>query len=223
MRRQFMLLLAAAGTAIAQTDTNTITITASRNVSVAPDQAVYQVSVTTDSSAGLSDAVALVADVGIKAADLSYTSSYGTTVIWEFERVVPFSSMKDTNLTLAKLAKQVGSQPGVPSISYSVASVRTSQAAQSQACQLSALVSDARREAERLATAAGVHVGTIVGLSDRPELDAPIIGAQFVSSLSVLVPSGGIRYDPLTSFVGTFLSPPQQTPCSIVVQFRLLP
>ncbi|HXA49931.1 MAG TPA: SIMPL domain-containing protein, partial [Candidatus Acidoferrum sp.] len=218
-----------AATALAQTDTNTITITASRNVSVAPDQAVYQVSVTTDSSAGLSDAAALVADAGIKAADLSYTSSYGTTVIWEFERVVPFSSMKDTNLTLAKLAKQVGSQPGVPSISYSVASVRTSQAAQSQACQFSALVSDARREAERVAAAAGVHVGAIVGLAEHPLPGniVPTAVARVTYIRATADPTLGIPIlvDPLLGLSGWFAPapPPQPTPCRMVVQFRLLP
>jgi uncharacterized protein YggE len=221
MRRQLILLVAAAMAAIAQTDTNTITITASRNVSVAPDQVVYTVSATTDSSAGLTDAVALVAEAGITTADLSYTSGYGTTVIWEFQHAVPFSSMKDTSLTLAKLVRQSAIPNGVPSISYSVASVHTSQAAQSQACQLSALVSDARREAERLAAAVGVHVGAIVGLSDQPEtVGIPtVISGIFDANLSVTwvgIPNSFLR-------VGTFISPPQQTSCSMVVQFRLLP
>jgi uncharacterized protein YggE len=237
MRRQLMLLLAAAATAIAQTDTNTITITASRNVAVPPDQAVYSVSVRTDSSASLSDATTMVAEAGIKAANLSYTSGYGATVVWEFTRVVPFSSMKDTNVTLAKLIKQAGPPGPVPSISYSVTSVSTSQAAQSQACQFSALVSDARREAERLAAAAGVHVGAIVGLSEQPELSAAITAAPFPGNvLPVIVPSavsragdfgviGGLSGIPVFALflAAPQLPPPQPTPCRMVVQFRLLP
>jgi uncharacterized protein YggE len=182
MRLQLLFLLAVAATAMAQTDTdtNTITITASRNVAVAPDQAVYTLSLTTDPSAGLSDATALVAEAGITTTELLYAISNETTVTWVFRHAVPFSSMKDTNLTLAKLVKQVPSPGDLPSIFYSITSVLRSQGAQSQACPLSALVSDARREAERLATAVGSHVGAIVGAAgrardDRADGDCPCI------------------------------------------------
>jgi uncharacterized protein YggE len=221
MRRQLLFLLASAATAIAQTDTNTITITASRNVSVAPDQVVYSVSVETDLSAGLSDATALVADAGITAAELSYVSSALGTVTWVFKHVVPFSSMKDTNLNLAKVVKQAATPKSVPSISYSVASVQTSQATQSQACQLSALVSDARREAERLASIVGVHVGAIVGLSDQPDI-SPVIVPTFVARVGNFS-SAGLLAIPIFENYSTSFIPQQQTPCSLVVQFRLLP
>jgi hypothetical protein len=222
MRRQLLFLLAVAATANAnaQTDTSTITIAASRNVVVTPDQVVYRVIVDTDLPAGLAEATAIVAEVGVTAADLSYTSGFGNTVAWVFEHAVPLSGMKSTNLTLAKLIQQTASPGGTPSIRYLVTSLRTSPAAQSQACQLSALVSDARREAERLTAAVGGHLGAIVGLSDQPQLSGTIASAPIPSDI-LLVPQGGSRYDPLTS-ASTFLLP-QPRPCSMVVQFRLLP
>jgi hypothetical protein len=222
MRRQLLFLLAVAATASAQTDTSTITIGASRNVVVTPDQVVYRVIVETDLPAGLAEATALVADAGVTATDLLYTSSFGNTVAWVFEHSVPLSAMKSTNLALAKLIQQTASPGGTPSIRYLVTSLRTTPAAQSQACQLSALVSDARREAERLTAAVGGHVGAIVGLSDQPQVSGIIssdpVGIPYPGDIvPVLVPTGASRYDPLTS-ASTF-----RTRCSMVVQFRLLP
>jgi hypothetical protein len=127
-----LFLLATAAT-LAQTDTNTITITASRNVAAAPDQVVYLVGVRLPSSAGLSDAVAQLAGTGITAAELLSTEADRTTVTWSFQHAVPFTAMKDTYVMLAKLSQQLGAPNGVQVLSYSVNSLQTTPAAQSQA------------------------------------------------------------------------------------------
>jgi uncharacterized protein YggE len=218
MRTRLLFLTAVAATALEQTgtDTNTITITASRNVTAAPDQVVYTVGVRLPSSAGLSDAVAQLAGTGITAAELLYTEADATTVTWSFQHAVPFTAMKDTNAMLAKLSQHLGAQV----LSYSVTSLQTTPAAQSQVCQLNALMSDARREADRLAAAAGVHVGGIVGLSDQPAPPTSVarLGAYFQVVLTVTA-----YISAFPSFVVEPAPSAPSVPCSLIVQFRLLP
>jgi len=233
---RLILLLAAAATAFAQTDTNTITVAASRTVTVAPDQVGYSVTVRTAGGASLNDAVAQLPGTGITAADLSYVADAGLlgqnpAVDWTFRLVVPFSKMKDTTTVLAGLVRQAGGMKGVASpISFSVQAAQTSADAQTRACDLSALVNDARQEAGRIASAAGVQVGQIVGISDRPAVAIPTAVERIgnFSAISIPDPIAGIPISGIGVLTGVFgliaqapIAPPAT--CSLVVQFRLTP
>ena len=61
--------------AFGQLDSNSITVTASRNASLQPDQAVFAVSVQSGISASLDDVLAALQGSGITAANLSSVSS----------------------------------------------------------------------------------------------------------------------------------------------------
>src|SRR6266851_140131 len=96
---RFTILFLTCGLAFAQLETNTVTITASRNVSVVADQVVYRLSLTTDVSATLDDVVGQLGGAGITAANLSHVWGRGDpvrSVEWSLELVTPFSKMKET-------------------------------------------------------------------------------------------------------------------------------
>src|SRR5215471_3555553 len=146
--RAIFLILTTAACVFAQ---SVITVSASRAVAIVPDQVAYSVGVQTGSSGRIDDALAQLSGTGITAKDLSYVESTAGFTTWTFELLVPFSRMKETSAVLARLPQA--------NASFSISGARTSQDAAAQACQYTALVSDARREADRLASAAGVHVG----------------------------------------------------------------
>src|SRR5215212_4341605 len=126
------ILFLACGLAFGQLETNTLTITASRNVSVVPDEVVYHVSLIAAVSATLSDVVGQVAGTGITATNFSYVTSMvnpEASVWWAFQLVTPFSNMKDTVAGLSRLKEKLGS-----GLAFSVQTQRTSQDAQTQAC-----------------------------------------------------------------------------------------
>ena len=124
--------------------------------------------------------------------------------------------MKDTTATLAQLKGKLGLFHDEPMLVFSPIRDRWSDDAQVQACPLTTLVSDARRQAESLASAAGMRLGGIVSLSDETDLSV----TQFAS------PAGGL---PPGFKVGDFddlrfrVVPTARRPCLMVVQFRLLP
>jgi uncharacterized protein YggE len=217
------IFFAVTGLAFAQPDNNTLTITASRNVNVVPDQVALQVRLRAETSAALSDVLAQMAGSGITAANLTYVSTHGNLgdnraeIDWSFELVVPFSGMKDSIATLAALTRKLGLRNGSPVMTVSVTDSRISDEAQSQACPLTALVSDARRQAEQIASATGVRVGAIVGLSDGAgNAGVEVVVADFpaVSFLAYDSPFGA------TLARGYPMAPNR---CSMIVQFRLIP
>jgi hypothetical protein len=226
---RLLLLLATAATALAQPDTG-ITITASRNVTAVPDQLLYSVTLRTEASLEVSEVVARLTGTGITAENLSYVSGAGELIDWTFNLVTLFSKMSEMNATLARLQQQIGKVFLSPLLSFRVTSQQTSPDATAQVCPLAALVSDARKEADRIASAAGVHVGAIIGLSEGAGGAIPTFAfAARLGSFSQIIPA---VYDPgvgiptgLTGFLLPYAPPlPIYSPaCSIVVQFALVP
>jgi hypothetical protein len=217
-----ILFLALAAPVFAQIDDHTLTISVSRNVTATPDQVVFNVSVTSPPDSALTDVVGLLAGTGITASNLSYIGG-GAVVDWNFELVTPFSAMKETIAALTIAKQRIVSKTGVPSMQFRVVSQRTSAAAQSAACPLTSLVSDARREADRIASASGVRLAGIVGLSEGLNTFAIATAAARLGSFSAVI------YDPLTTIPTAILrnpfpggTIPTSNSCSMVVQFRLL-
>jgi hypothetical protein len=216
-----ILFLALAAPVFAQIDDHTLTISVSRNVTATPDQVVFDVSVASPADAALADVVGLLAGTGITASNLSYIS--GREIVdWNFELVTPFSAMKETIAALTAAKQRIGSKTGVPSMQFRVVSQRTSAAAQSAACPLTSLVSDARKEADRIASASGVKLAGIVGLSESLRTT---VAATFLSAAYIGISRAGIWFDPSTSAASLGLlgvTAPAPNACSMVVQFRLL-
>jgi hypothetical protein len=69
------LFLCVAPLACGQLESNTITVTATRTLNVAPDQVVFSLSLTTPITMDLDQAVAALASLGITAADLQSAST----------------------------------------------------------------------------------------------------------------------------------------------------
>src|SRR5215831_3777694 len=173
-----------------------------RNVTATPDQVVFDIAVSAPPDKTLTDVVGLLTGTGLTAVDLSYVSG-GEAVEWNFALSSPFSKMKETVATLAATAQRIASQKAGASMKFSVSSQRTSPEAQEAACPLTTLLSDARREADRVATAAGVRLGRIVGLSKVPGTTTSVFAVLTATSRNAIL------YDPNTTLLGAVIGVPQ--------------
>ena len=217
-----ILFLILAAAAFGQNDDHTLTLTVTRNVTATPDQVVFDIAASAPPDKTLTDVVGLLTGTGITAPDLSYVTGVGVEVAtWNFALSSPFSKMKETIATLAATAQRIASQKAA-SMKFLVSSQRTSAEAQEAACPLTTLLSDARREADRVATAAGVRLGRIVGLSKVPGTTTSVFAVLTATSRNAIL------YDPNTTLLGAVIGVPQvsvsppPTSCSMVVQFALL-
>ncbi|MBV8729352.1 MAG: SIMPL domain-containing protein, partial [Acidobacteriia bacterium] len=168
---------------LAQIANNAITVTASQNATAQPDEVVFSVVVGSGLDQTLDSIVNAVSGVGITAANLvslvapnssvstcpAYPGSTGVQCPptppeqWSFQVVVPFSKMKDTAAALAGLQSSIGNTTAGLSLSFSV--VGTQSSIQSPACDLASLVSQARTNAQQIASAASLTPGAVIGLS----------------------------------------------------------
>jgi hypothetical protein len=172
MFRYLLLLLPAL--VLAQTAQNSVTVTASRNSNLPPDQAVVGVNVNTATSGSLDDAVAALVGSGMTASNFTgvstvqdYSGSNTTTQLqWSFAVTMDLTALKATFTQLAAVQQAVASKKNGTAISFGVQNTQVSQkAAQSQPCSLSGLISDARAQAQQLAAAANMTVGQVLAVS----------------------------------------------------------
>jgi len=214
MRKALPILLLACAFAFGQLQTNTITITANRQVSLQPDQIVFGVQVVAPESAGIDDVVAQVAGVGISAANLTGVSSYfNGGLAWNFTLAVPISQVSATIASLAQLSQQ-----SKQAVTFYVQGTQVSQALeQSQPCSQASLVSDARAQAQSLAAAAGFSVGPVLAVSDGSgsagQSPAAVVRYAFVGIVSTVS-----AFLELSSYV----APTPPITCTAVVKFQLL-
>jgi uncharacterized protein YggE len=176
MVRYFIpVCLISAALACAQTNANSITVTASRANNVQPDQVVFQVTVNTPLTSSLDDVVSALQGSGIVASNFSsvYTTQtydgkqYQTVLQWTFSLTAPLANMKATvdlftglQMTLSRAGKGM-------SLSFLVQGMQASpRAQQAQPCSLPDLISDARAQALKIANAAGATVGSILALTN---------------------------------------------------------
>src|SRR5260370_95859 len=77
-------------------------------------------------------------------------------------------------------------------LSFSVSGLQVSQdLLHSQTCTVTDLLSDARSQAQKLATAANLYLGTVLAMSGVTSMNAPLYGS--VSSCSLTVKFGVTR------------------------------
>ncbi len=205
--------------AFAQLDSNSITVSASNNVTLQPDLAVFSVTVTTPLTTGLDDVLTALAGSGITAANFSGVSTQlsssllnvGTgnqtptpLLVWLFTVTSPLANTKATVASLTTLQQNIVKANNGLTLSFSIAGTEVSeQLAQSQTCSLSALITSATTQAQGLAAAAGVQLGAILALSS---------STSTVTTSSQLVSSG--------AFISTIYNstPP---PCAVTVKFNV--
>jgi hypothetical protein len=141
-----------------------------------------------------------------------------TNSLWTFTVTVSFSKMGDTVTALSQAASSLGSIQGSRTLTFSVVGTQNSpDLLASQPCPMTALISDARRQADAMAAAAGVRTGAIVSVSDGTSLDVVVPTATSRSGVFSLP-------DPATAIVGVLSSlvyAPQPA-CSLTVQFKLV-
>jgi uncharacterized protein YggE len=158
---------------LAQITSNSVTVTASQNVSQQADQAVFGISVTAGVDKSLDDIVSALAGSGITAASLVGITTQATPgdawfqpqqmLQWTFRLVVPLSKVKDTTGTLSALQQSVA-KAGL-SLSFGVQGTQVSSQAAPN-CNFGDLITQARNQAQKVAGAGGLSAGAIIGLTN---------------------------------------------------------
>ena len=200
--------------AFGQLDSNSITVTASRNVSLQPDQAIFGVTVQAGISTSLDEIVVALQGSGITAANLSSVTTPSQYTIngtqptpmlqWTFSVPVSLTKTKDTVATLTALQQSITKLNNGMTLSFYIAGTQVSQQlAQSQTCSIPALVADATAQAQTMAAAGGLTLGAIVAMSSATP--------NLVASPQAVFASG-----PYVSAISSSLAPP----CVITVKFN---
>ncbi len=198
--------------AFAQLDSNSITVTASNNPTLQPDQAVFSLVVQSGLNTSFNDVLTALQPAGITASNFSGINSQSlnllpplnsTSLYWYFNLPVPLTNTKATVSSLTTLQQNVAAQKNGLTLSFSISGTQISQQlAQSQTCSLSTLITNATTQAQNLAAAGGFNLGAILALS--------------TSTSSTVVPT-------YTAVLGSVplngsAAPP---PCAITVKFNV--
>jgi hypothetical protein len=205
MRTIAILFLICAAQLVGQVeDSNSITVTVSKNLSLPPDQVTLDIQVSSDLTATLDDAQALLRSVGITGAAFRSISSSGrltffananrsgaasvtpvSTLLfsfltspplaWRFELTEPISKLQDTIAAINKLSK-----PGAAGKSLSATLLASSSFANDAAVAdarrkaLPDLIAAAQQKAKSTADAAGLTLGPILAFSEGPDLSLTV-------------------------------------------------
>jgi hypothetical protein len=192
-----------ASSAFGQLDSNSITVTAIRSAAFQADQVVFSVDVTSALNTSLDDVIAAVSAAGISVANFSNVNNRYTyfnssqppmapTIDWSFSLAVPLAKMKDTIDKLAALQKTITQNNSGMTLAFSVYGLQVSaDLARSQTCTVTDLLSDARSQAQNLATAANLYLGSVLAMSGVTSMNAPSYAS--VSSCSLTVKFGVTR------------------------------
>jgi uncharacterized protein YggE len=210
MRTLLLFLLAAAG-AWAQTP-NSVTVTASKNAALQPDQVIFEVDVDSPIDSTMDDAESALQGSGVTAANFSGVNTVQSLPVvtnaqpqiqvrWSFTLPVDLANMKATTVTLTAVQKNVASKKNGMAMSFSVQGTRVSpRLAQTQTCALADVLADARSQAQKIAGAAGLSVGAVLAVSS---------GTQTAGAITAVFGSG-VLVDPVS-----------QPVCSLTVKFAL--
>lgn len=179
MSRRFVpIFLISASSALAQLDSNSVTVTASRSSTPQADQGLFVIYIDSDLNTALADVLAAVQPAGLTVSNFSsvftntqyvYTGNQQQTQLvprWAFRLTVPVSGIKDTIATLTALENSVPKANKNLTVSFSLTGTQpSSQTQQSQVCDFAGLISDARAQAQTLAAAGGRTLAGILALS----------------------------------------------------------
>jgi len=167
------LALVATALAFGQSNPNSITVTASRTNNPQPDQVVFQVTVTSPLTTSRDDVIAALQGSGIGLTNFTGVSTqqtyngkqYLTSLAWNFTLTAPLTSMKPTVDTFTGLQMTLSKAATGLWLGFSVQGMQVSpQAQQAQPCSLPELISDARAQALKIANAANMSLGSVLGL-----------------------------------------------------------
>jgi hypothetical protein len=179
--------LISASFALGQLDSNSVTVTASRNSNLQPDLILFTVTVYADSRAALNDILAAVQPAGVTIADLTGVSTANTNpsqvgLQWSFALTTPLGSLKDTSSMLTRLQGTIGQSNKSLSMALAFSlqgSAFSKQLQQSQPCVITDLLNDARTKAQGMANAAGRTLSSVLAVSG---MTAPVNGPAYTTS-----------------------------------------
>ena len=146
-----------------------------------PDQVVFAVDVSSGLDTSLDDVIAALAGSGLNLANFNGINNsllyivtgsvlpqptIEPTIDWSFTLPVPISQLKATAASLSSLQQSIASKNAGLTLSFRVRGTQTSpQLLQSQTCSISDLMSDARAQAQKLASATGFNLSYVVSMS----------------------------------------------------------
>jgi len=206
--------------AFGQLDSNSISVSVSQNASLQPDQAIFAVSVQSSPTTGLDDVLAALQGSGITAASFSGLSTQGTfgattspggqlpppMLVWTFSLPVPLANTKATVASLTTLEQTIANLNSGLTLSFSIVGTEVSQQlAQSQTCSLSGLIATATTQAQALAAAGSLTLGSILAMSSST--------SNVISSPTSIFVSGTFT----SASIGTTIP----APCAITVKFNV--
>jgi len=212
MRGAWLLMLPFAVAPIfGQLEPNTLTISATRQNNLQPDQVVFSVSVGSNPTASLDQVVGALSGLSITSANLAGISNFSPPVLqWSFTLAVPLSNLAATIGSLTTLRQTIVQNHSGLTLTFTVNGTQVStQLQQSQSCSTSDLIADATAQAQKLAAAAGLVLGPILKLSNQ-SLPQTLVGT--------VVPESVARLGAFSNFL---VAPPTPVTCSLVVQFQL--
>jgi hypothetical protein len=165
-----------------------VTVTATRTTNLQPDQVVFEVDVTGPITSARDQALAALEGTGITAANSTgvrtaqtYSGAQNqpqTQLVWSFTLAADLASMKDSAGMLSAAQQRVAARNNGFSISFYVQGTQVSpHLAQTQQCVISDLIADARGQAQKLAAAAGVSLGSILSMSSATSTTAAGFGS----------------------------------------------
>lgn len=161
----------------AQLDSNSVTVTASRNFTQQPDQTVFAVQVNSGLNTSLEEVIAALQGSGIGPGNFSRVSTPGGFVLgtgappqpmleWDFTLPVPIAKTKDTTMALTALQQSLAQKNSGLTLSFYIQGSQVSQQLQqSQTCPVADLLADARAQAQKLASATGLGAGNVLAIS----------------------------------------------------------
>jgi uncharacterized protein YggE len=220
---------------LAQLDSNTITVTASRTTAPPPDQILFSVAVNSAVDATLDQIVGSLSGTGITSADL-YSVRVSTTgpatqiiplsasspaiLAWSFSTTVPLAKMQSTISHLNALASSIGRNQSGLTLSFSVQAAQASD--QSLPCPAVALIADARAQAQRLVDGAQVSLGPIVEVADIGSGSFPPIAVVLFDAVPGPPPGAGGVFTGILPVISFVTEPIYSAACSIRVKFRIV-
>ncbi|SPE40712.1 exported hypothetical protein [Candidatus Sulfopaludibacter sp. SbA3] len=169
------LLLASAAFGQINSNSTSVTVTATLGQNVSPDQIGISVTVESAVTATLADVLAALQ--GTVLTPVTFSSVYSTQqyttngklanplLEWTFQLAVPLANMKSQVAALQALKMSLSQGQTPLTLSYSVQGPQTSTQVQVQSCALSDLVAAARTKAQQIAGAANLKAGNVVALS----------------------------------------------------------
>ncbi len=203
--RTFWFTLVFAAPLLAQLDSGSLTVTATRVMVVQPDQAQFRAWVTAGPDSTLDDILARLAPVGLTAANFTAISGDARSLTYTFASTVPIAKITQTAAALNSLGA---------AFLLTGATVSDDLLAQDR-CSRSDLLADAQAQARKMASAIGATAGPPLAVSD---------AANVIAALSSRVPvatfrTGDFSGGPLSQVI--FVPASVTLNCSLIVKFQL--